>query len=158
MCTECKRQVVIYVMYIRMLYVCVCVWGDIIFMWCEVGWQYLMYMHANINILILLHVTWSYDASSDVLVCDVVMKYMCCVHVVRVCVHSVCVCTWVRGCACVWSYGDIVICLRHIHKNPTMYVSVHIILPSLCRFFFASRHIGCSSAIDQHHDLSRHNE
>ena len=31
-------------------------------------------------------------ASSDVLLCDVVMMYMCCVHVVRVCVH-ICVCT-----------------------------------------------------------------
>ena len=33
-------------------------------------------------------------------------------------------CHRVRGYACVWSYGDMVICLRHIYKNPMMYVSV----------------------------------
>ena len=58
------------------------------------------------QILILLHVTLSYDASIDVLVCDVVMMYMCCVHVVRVCVH-ICVC--VRECVVVRVYGHMVI-------------------------------------------------
>ena len=40
-----------------------------------------------------------------------------------------------------------------------MYVSFNLICihnPPVALHFFCSRHIGCPSAIDQHHDMSKH--
>ena len=56
MCTGCKRQFVIYVMYMRVLYVCVCVCEVILFS-CDVRLGGSNVNVCTLKILILLRVT-----------------------------------------------------------------------------------------------------
>ena len=87
----------------------------------------------------------------------------CCddVHVLCSCCACLCAYMCVRECVVAGVYSHMVIwwyvCGIYIRIRWCMFQFICIYNPPVAlQTFFASRHIGCPSAIDQHHDLSRH--